>query len=70
MSKKKGKTAKPTSEYLPVYLTVNASNNPALIGYAISKAMEEAHEYKQLLYVTVNSGNPPVPPICPPGGCQ
>lgn len=55
------------TEYHPVYMTLNASNNPALVGYAIEKAFKEASEYKILLYLTVNSGNPPTPPICPPG---
>ena len=68
---KNGKTVKAAvmenTEYLPVYVTINASNNPALVGYAIQQAMKEAYEYKQLLYITVNSGQPPVPPVCPPG---
>ena len=60
-----------SSDYLPVYLTINASNNPALVGYAVQTAMKEAYEYKQLLYLTINSGNPPNPPLCPPGfSCQ
>lgn len=57
---------KEATEYSPVYLTVNASNNPALVGYTIEKSFAEAAEYKLLLYLTINSGNPP-PPICPPG---
>lgn len=71
MSKKKGKTATAKKDdYSPVYITLNASNNPALVGYMVKKVMEEAAEYKVLAYLTVNSGNPPVPPQCPPGGCQ
>lgn len=72
---KKGKTGKAKtdshkSDYSPVYITLNASNNPALVGYVIKKTMEEASEYKVLSYLTINSGNPPKPPNCPPGGCQ
>lgn len=63
---KQEKTVK-QDEYSPVYVTINASNNPILVGYAIKTAMDEAREYNQLLYLTVNSGNPPNPPICPPG---
>lgn len=65
MAKKKTEGVK--SDGYPVYLTINATNNPALVGYAIKTAMEEAAEYKQSLYLTVNAGNPPNPPQCPPG---
>lgn len=65
-SKKKGKTAKVTKVYPPVYLTINASNNGALINDVIETAIEEAAEYGSVLYVTVNSGSPKPPP-CPPG---
>ncbi len=52
----------------PIYMTVNASNNSELVKQAIETAIEEAAEYKSVLYLTVNSGTPPdVPPI-PPGG--
>ena len=60
-----------SSDYSPVYITLNASNNPALVGYVLHKTMQEAGEYKVLAYLTINAGNPPNPPICPPGmACQ
>jgi len=48
-------------------MTVNASNNYYLAAGLVEKAIEEAAEYKSVLYLTVNSGNPPFPPVCPPG---
>lgn len=75
--KKKGKTGKAvvedTTDYgSPIYMTVNASNNYYLAAGLVAKAIEEAAEYKSVLYLTVNSGNPPFPPVCPPGDpkCQ
>ena len=72
--KKKGKTAKKkavvkeaTDYGAPIYMTVNASNNYYLAAGLVEKAIEEAAEYKSVLYLTVNSGNPPFPPVCPPG---
>lgn len=64
-SKKKGKTAKVTKVYPPVYLTINASNNGPLINDVIETAIEEANEYGSVLYVTVNSGSPSQPPPPP-----
>lgn len=77
--KKKGKTGKAkaaqeaTTDYgSPIYMTVNASNNYYLAAGLVAKAIEEAAEYKSVLYLVVNSGNPPFPPVCPPGDprCQ
>lgn len=62
---KKGKTEKVTKVYPPVYLTINASNNGALINEVIETAIEEAAEYGSVLYVTVNSGSPSQPPPPP-----
>jgi len=67
---KKEKTESQETEnpsYSPVYITLNATNNPYLVGYTIEKAFEEASEYNSPVYLTINSGNPPNPPICPPG---
>lgn len=72
MKTKKGATAKAVQEdttSYPVYITINASNNAALVNEVIETAIEEAAEYGSVLYVTVNSGQPKPPP-CPPGGCQ
>lgn len=71
MSKKKEATVKKATKkkvanYPPVYLTINASNNAALVNEVIETAIEEANEYGSVLYVTVNSGQP-LPPPCPPG---
>lgn len=78
MAKKKV-TAKPKAGHTgsgdygsPIYMTINASNNYYLAAGLVAKAVEEAAEYKSVLYLTVNSGNPPFPPVCPPGDpkCQ
>ncbi len=49
----------------PIYMTVNASNNSELVKIAIETAIEEAAEYKSVLYLTVNSGSPSQPPPPP-----
>lgn len=74
---KKTKTAKRkvgrkgTTEYgTPIYMTVNASNNNHLVELAIGKAIEEANEYKSVLYLTVNSGVPKPPPCLPGQNCN
>lgn len=74
MTKKRGKTAKVkaaavgNTEYgTPIYATINASNNTPLVISAVGKIIEEAYEYKSVLYLVVNSGSPGQPPKCPPG---
>lgn len=59
------------AEYgVPIYLTINASNNKDVIMDVIGKAIEEAVEYNCPLYITVNAGSPTQPPPKPPGGGQ
>lgn len=65
-------TVNTNTNYSPVYVTLNASNNPYLVAMVLEKTIEEASEYPGVItYLTINSGNPPQPPICPPGQhCQ
>lgn len=67
---KKEKTAstkeETASEYIPIYLTINASGNQDVIDKTIAKAIEEANEYDCPLYINVNSGTPYPPPPPPP----
>lgn len=71
MTKKKGKTGKrkaahkDTGSY-PIYAVIQASNNKKQVDEAIKTLVHEAQEYKSILYLTIQSGNPP-PPKCPPG---
>lgn len=69
MKTKKEATAKAgqeaTTNYPPIYLTINASNNAELVNEVLETAIEEAAEYGSVLYVTVNSGSPSQPPPPP-----
>lgn len=72
--KKKGKTANTQQEEsgefgYPVYLTINTSRIDRNTTLYTEEVMEYANEQKSVLYLTVNSGQPPFPPPCPPNGC-
>jgi hypothetical protein len=53
---------------VPIYMTVNASDVNVDVNKMIKVAIEHANEINSTLYLTVNSGKPPDPPIIPPGG--
>lgn len=77
MKKKIVKTAKKkvvqrvAGEYgMPVYLTINTSRIDRNTTEYTEQVIGFCKEYKNYLYLTVNSGGPNNPPVCPPNGCQ
>lgn len=50
---------------VPIYLTINASEITEPLDKVVKQAIEEANEYGSTLYLTINSGKPPVPPPPP-----
>lgn len=57
---------KATTEYKPIYLTLNGNDWQTNSVY-LTVAIHEASEYNVPLYVTSNSGGSTKPPNCPPG---
>lgn len=52
---------------VPIYLVINASEMTDPLEQVVKKAIKEANEYNSTLYLTINSGKPPIGPP-PPGG--
>ena len=68
---KKKAVRKATTEYgSPIYATINASYNKELVLEASAKIIEEAYEYKSVLYLVINSGVPKPPPCLPGQNCN
>lgn len=71
-----GNTSQPSQEEsgeeygAPIYLTINTSNINRDTTEYTHEVMEYANEQKSTLYLTVNSGQPPQNPPCPPSGCK
>lgn len=75
--KKRGKTVNTNQEQeesgefgYPIYLTINTSRITRDTTEYTAEVMEYANAQKSVLYLTVNSGQPPQNPPCPPGGCK
>jgi hypothetical protein len=51
----------------PIYMTINASDITPEINNLVQTSIDHAKEHNSTLYVVINSGKPPDPPL-PPGG--